>query len=128
MARLELKGNGLAAERLDLGDDRLRLIGAAVIGEDDAAALASDVDGSISAEAAASAGDERNLSHRPTPFSGSGPISDCKAAWCCQKLGVLCLTLRDRVHPDRNELYLRHVHFARRRSALRRCPCRPERR
>jgi hypothetical protein len=49
--------------RLDLGDDGLCVFAAAVIGEDDVAAVTGDAEGGVAAETAAGAGDEGDLGH-----------------------------------------------------------------
>ena len=56
--RVELQGNGLAAQLLDLGYDRPSLLLAAVIGDDDVAAMAGDGERGVAPEAATGAGDD----------------------------------------------------------------------
>lgn len=68
-AGVERERGGTTACGLDLGDGRLRLVGARTIGEDDVDALAGEVERGVAAEAAAAAGDEGDGA------SGHGEIS-----------------------------------------------------
>jgi hypothetical protein len=57
-AGIQLQGDSLAAHGLDFGDDGLRVLSPALVGEDDVAAAAGDAEGGVAAQAAAGAGDE----------------------------------------------------------------------
>ncbi len=64
---VELKRDRPASHCLDLCGDGLSVLAAAVIGEDNVAALASDVEGGIAAEPAACACNNSDLAHLASP-------------------------------------------------------------
>src|SRR5690606_25642460 len=63
VGRIELQRDRLAAERLDLRNQRARLLGVAAIGGDDVAARARDRERGLAAEPAAGAGDQGDGGH-----------------------------------------------------------------
>jgi len=66
---VELEGDRLAPHSRDLGDGRLRVLAATLIGEHDVVAVAGDAEGGTAAKPAAGTGDGGSLGHGPTPMA-----------------------------------------------------------
>jgi hypothetical protein len=93
LAGVELQRHRLAAHALDFGDDSLCVFAAALIGEDDIAAVTGDVESGVAAEPAAGAGNEGNLGHGQLLWCDHSDIAP--ASWAgCPKLDVPCLILQ----------------------------------
>ncbi len=79
LAGVELQRHRLAAHALDFGDDSLCVFAAALIGEDDIAAVTGDVESGIAAETAAGAGNEGNLGHGQLLWCDHSDIAPTKS-------------------------------------------------